>query len=140
MANDKNFTADDLKSGYVVELRNGTRYLVARAHQRNFTKILVDPRTGDWAYLSNWCHDSLICNAPATSVVGKAKNMSKDIMAVYGLVSSAANYGTALDPSDVTHRDQLWVRRAPVPMTLKQIEEKLGHKVLIVSEVISDEE
>lgn len=47
------FTKADLKSGYVVKLRDGSFRMVIRAG--NFTKILVS-REGDWNYLnSGWC-------------------------------------------------------------------------------------
>lgn len=47
----------DLKSGYVVQLRCGALYMVARAG--NFTKILVTPY--NWVYLNSDYDDELKC-------------------------------------------------------------------------------
>lgn len=124
MANYKKFTSDDIKSGFVVELRDGRRLIATRAGGGNFTRILVDPSGGGWEYTSMWNRDTL-----------DFKNgvRSTDIMKVYGLVHSTSEYSAAFRTDNCEYRTLLWERREPVKMTLKQIEEKLGHAVQIVS-------
>jgi hypothetical protein len=129
---DKKFTVSDLKSGFVVELRDGERLVVARAGGNNFTKILVNPASGWWGYLSNWS-DELCCQCRVTGPIGQHRDSARDIMKVYGLIHTTTHYAAAFIPDCVTYRTLLWERREPVKMTLKQIEEKLGHEVQIVS-------
>lgn len=136
MNKDKKFTTDDLKSGFVVELRSGERRLVTRAGGNNFTKILVNPYLDKWNYLSCWDRDKMTYHA-MTRRGGKTFPIVEkgwDIMKVYGLVNCTTDYCMAFNPDALEHRDLLWQRSEPVKMTLKQIEEKLGHEILIVAE------
>lgn len=132
---DKKFTTDDIKSGFLVELRNGERLIAARAGGNRFTKILVNPTSGNWDYLSRWNADSL-CSAYVILDLNDRKqhrNSDLDIMKVYGLIEGTDDYGKAFNTDFFMLRTLLWERREPVKMTLKQIEEKLGHAVQIVS-------
>ena len=132
----KKFTTDDIKSGFLVELRNGERLIAARAGGNNFTKILVNPTSGKWDYLSRWDADSLRSAYVILDINGfkQRHDSDLDIMKVYGLINTTSQYAALFDPDSVAYRTLLWERREPVKMTLKQIEEKLGHAVQVVSE------
>ena len=133
MNKDKKFTIDDIKSGFVVELRNGERLLATRAGGNNFTKIIVNPASGQWHYLSNWS-DELCCQSRITCALGQRRDSSRDIMKVYGLINATAYYGSVFDANCIKPRMLLWERKDLVKMTLKQIEEKLGFDIQLVSE------
>lgn len=125
-------TRDDLKSGYVVQLRNGEVRMVIRAG--NFTKILVSP-DGSWSYLNSGWNDDL----KATVYVHTSHHESghqktySDIMAVYGLITGAQYYGGALNIS-TDCRPLLWQRNPTKKMTMKEICTALGYEVEIVSD------
>ena len=138
----KKFTTDDIKSGFLVELRNGERLIAARAGGNNFTKILVNPTSGKWAYLSRWDENSLCSKSMIFEFKERKAHRASDldIMKVYGLIEGTDDYGKAFNTDFFMLRTRLWERREPVKMTLKQIEEKLGHAVQVVSEDYSNEE
>lgn len=126
----KKFTRDDLKSGYVVKLRNGELRMVVRAGR--FTKVLVN-QSGDWAYLSsNWGDNLKRVDLYKHCHHERVPAKSQDIVAIYGLVKSTEHYGEALLCS-IDHRPLLWTRTPAVKMTLEEVSEKLGFEVEIIS-------
>lgn len=138
----KIFKKEDLKSGYVVKLRNGEHRMVMRAG--NFTKILVNPVTQEWTYLSNWSdglentrlepYNPPFFDFPAATHK-KVKDKRFDIVEVYGLLHYTNRYGEALTCC-TEHRKLLWKRSEPKKMTVAEISEKLGFEVEIVAEAV----
>jgi len=125
------FTRADLKSGYVVKLRDGSFRMVIRAG--NFTKILVS-QTGAWNYLNSGWSDDLKSLAvyPASQYEAGHTWQKADIMEVYGLVSGTQFYGGCLQITP-DNRSLLWQRKQPVKMTIEEISQKLGFDVEIVA-------
>lgn len=113
----KNFTVDDIKSGYVVRLRNGDLKVAMRVG--NFRKILIDD-DGRFEWFSGYNHF-------LTHKIHKAL----DIVEVYGLVGDGWEYEAIL--LDTDHRPLLWKRPDPVKMTVEEINKKLGYEVEIVA-------
>lgn len=139
MSKPTEFKNKDLRSGYVVEFRNGVRRIVARVN--DFTRILVNPTCGDWNYLSWWGDDLKLRND-----LKPGSNESWDItvspgryeiVKVYGLVTGTENYRGALYISQLIspeNRPLLWERKDTVKMTVAEISAKLGYEVEIVAE------
>lgn len=125
------FTREDLKSGYVVKLRDGTLRMVARAG--NFTKILV-AESGEWSYLnSGWGNDlKAQCLYPTSHCENGHSQGKSDIVEVYGLIGGTANYGLCRNISTEC-RSLLWQRKEAVKMTIEEISKKLGFDVEIVA-------
>lgn len=125
--NRNTFTKEDLKSGFVVKLRNGEHRMVMRAG--GFTKILVNPSTGAWEYLSSWNNDLRSTRVyPATNLLDK----KHDIMAVYGLVKGPAFYAGVLQAATGC-RELLWERKEAKKLTVEEISKMLGYEVEIVA-------
>ena len=129
------FKLSDLRSGYLVEFRNGRRAIVARAG--NFTKVLVNPNSNAWWYLNSGWHDRTLnakfmypTNHEQTPRRGKAREW--DIVRVYGLIRGTAAYGLALAIDSTSERPLLWGRTTAVKMTVSQICEKLGYDIEII--------
>ena len=114
----KAFTRDDIKSGYVVKLRNGTLLFALRAG--NFDKILCDGN-GTWSQITEWGIKDL------TSGVTDGR----DIIEVYGLIGYG--YFQHAGDIDTEHRPLVWKRKEPVKMTGEEINKKLGYEVEIVA-------
>lgn len=136
------FKLSDLRSGYLVEFRNGRRAIVARAG--NFTKVLVNPNSNTWWYLNSGWHDRTLnakfqypTNHAQTPRRGKAREW--DIVRVYGLIRGTAAYGLALAIDSTSERPLLWGRTPAVKMTVSQICEKLGYDIEIIKEETQDE-
>lgn len=130
------FKNKDLRSGYVVEFRNGVRRLVTRVN--DFTRVLVNPGCGDWNYLSIW-DDNLKVKANIRTShnecsVETCPKGDYDIVKVYGLVNCTSGYGLAFNATP-ENRPLLWERKDPVKMTVAEISAKLGYEVEIVAEV-----
>lgn len=133
----KEFSKKDLRSGYVVEFRNGCRRLVTRAGM--FTQILINPETEAWNYLaSGWCDDLTanddkfrrLASSECRSPVQKSNDY--DIMKVWGLVNTTDAYGCAFE-TDIQHRDLLWEREPEAKkLTVDEISKLLGYKVEVV--------
>lgn len=92
----KEFTKNDLKSGYVVELRGGLKMIVSRVNQDHFHKILVCPTSN--ADLRNY-NDNLEWSPYASP--------QDDIIRVWGLSEEKA-YSLSLDHLET--RPLLWER------------------------------
>lgn len=109
------FTVNAIKSGYLVETRNGNRYIACRYD--NFSKILV--RTNSFLNLEfydkklnyNSCRDF-------------------DIVKIWGLANHPM---CALKLDSAEYRNLLWERVESKKMTLSEIEAALGYPVEIVS-------
>lgn len=107
-------TKSDLKPFYLVELRNGFKYIVAQSEKYEMTLA----RYGAWHDLSQYNEDLCDCNGDS----------SWDIVAVYGRTRYACDSLSVI----TCDRKLLWKRKEPKKMTLKQIQEALGYKVEIV--------
>lgn len=118
---------EDLKSGYVVQLRCGALYMVARAG--NFTKILVTPY--NWVYLNLEYDDELKCTKKYGTPTGNHQN-GRDIVKVYGLIQGVQHYTKMFNSPSTEHRELLWEGNNEKEMTLEEIEAELGYKVKIV--------
>lgn len=127
------FSLDDIKSGYVVELRSGRKFLVTRAG--SFTKILADPRTGEWTYLSSQFKKDLTRRTDIKASVHEIKLGKKDdIENVYGLVQGTKSYPEVFSTATCC-RKLIWSRIPPVRMTQEEIEAELGYRIEIVGDV-----
>lgn len=110
---------EDIKSGYVVKLRNGKLLMCMRYEQKNFLKAFVAKSGVPFVDVAKH-YDGL------KSIVHK----NKDIIEVYGLSS---NPFTCMDIS-TDYRPLLYQEEKPMKMTISEIEEKLGYKIEVVSE------
>lgn len=131
MEKKKQFHRDELKSGFVVKLRNGEYRMVMRVGQ--FTKVLINPSNNEWEYLNTW--DDNLKRAYVTNWPYKSTAQSdppSDIVEVYGLVQGTTAYGMALT-CHTYNRKMLWKRSEPKKMTLEEISEKLGYEIEIVA-------
>ena len=114
----KKLTPHDLKSGYIVKLRNGNFYMVMRFNQNDFTKVLVN-KTSALQLIYEFSQYDLKPTHPFEST---------DIMEVYGLNN---NPYEALEISP-ENRPLLWKRIEEVEMTMEEVCKVLGKKVKIV--------
>ena len=134
---EKTFTKKDLRSGYVVEFKNGFRRLVTRSGM--FTQILTNPETGEWNYLqSGWRDDLTACDdryrAMCSSECTSPKLYPKeyDIVKVWGLIKSTDNYHNVFT-TNTASRDLLWERKPEAKkLTVDEISKLLGYKVEVV--------
>ena len=116
----------DLKVGYLVELRNGKRYLVMPVNGDD--GVDLELVTKDSVRPLDWYDDNLVCTRTSFSCTYTKKEM--DIMKVYGLVDWPLY---ALRP-DTNDRKLLWERKETKKMTVAEIENILGYKIEVVSE------
>lgn len=134
---EKKFAKKDLRSGYVVEFRNGIRRLVARAG--SFTQILVNPASGEWNYLASLWRDDLTCNDDTYATLcanecacPQVHPRDYDIVKVWGLNTKTAGYKYTLT-ADTECRDLLWEREPEAKkLTVDEISKLLGYKVEVV--------
>lgn len=130
------FSRDDLKVGYVVELRNGEFRMVMPAGKEG-TLILAGNAKHDWDYLSRWDYNlnasskKFECGFPGITAIQYGKQF--DIVAVYGLITNTKYYNLCGDLGP-DHRPILWGRVERKKMTVAEIEEKLGYPVEIISD------
>ena len=117
-------TPDNIKSGYLVELQNGEKYLCVRHDQNKFEKLLINTLSGRIKKISEY--DIFFNNYES---IKKELNIYR----IYGLSNDINTYICTSALYDTNHRPLLWERK-PVEMTKKQIEEKLGYKIKIVVE------
>ena len=120
----------DLHSGYVVALRDGSIWAVARAG--NFERILVDGKRS-WSYLDRSYNEDLTLKSSVEGVIGG--NKSRDIVKVYGLVSNPRHWQEASSiGSGLCWRPLLWERKEARKLTVSQIAKLLGYDVEVVAE------
>lgn len=125
-----NMKLKDLHSGYVVALRDGSIWAVARAG--DFERILVDGK-GSWGYLDKSYNEDLTLKNGVTGVIGG--NKSRDIMKVYGLVSNPRHWQDAAHIKiGLSWRPLLWERKEARKLTVSQISKLLGYDVEVVAE------
>lgn len=125
----ENMKLKDLRSGYVVQLRNGTKWLVARAGN-DFTRILVDNK-GSWGYLDRCYNEDLTMKDSVEGVIGGAH--TEDIVKVWGLITTPREWNFAAGIA-TDYRPVLWKRKEVKKLTVDQISELLGYQVEIVGE------
>lgn len=118
---------EDLKSGYVVQLRDGALYMVARVG--DFTKILVTPY--NWVYLNLEYDNELKCTKKHRTPTGNYQK-GRDIVKVYGLIQGTQHYTEMFLQLSTANRELLWEGNNEKEMTLEEIEAELGYKVKIV--------
>ena len=102
------FTKNDLKSGMVVETREGNRYMVLEDR-------LI--REGGFLYFSDYYVD---LSFQDNNVYDIMKVWKPTIRSIKGMLEGPDNL--------------IWVRRTPKEMTIKEIEVALGYPVKIVKE------
>lgn len=108
---------EDIKSGYVVKLRNGKFFMCMRYKQEKFSKLFVSKNgfpyvVGSYIGLKS-CTDK-----------------NDDIVEVYGL-SRNQYYCLEVSPN---YRPLLYQEEKLKKMTISEIEKKLGYKIEVVSE------
>lgn len=94
--NKKTFTPKDLKSGYVVETRDGSRFLVTRINQHRFIKVIANKTR----FINLNAYDDNLRSTPPMSC-------EEDIVKVWGLSNNPLS---AFSISDISERPLLWVR------------------------------
>lgn len=109
----------DLKTGMVVETRNGNKYLVLLDNPDAPNMNLINFK-GGFLQLAFYDEDMIIQSA------GRAY----DIMSVYTLQDSIYN----LFKERRLRYKLLWERDEPKEMTIAEIEEVLGYKIKIVGD------
>lgn len=121
---------DDIRSGYLVKLRDQSFRMVIRAG--SFTKILI-AEDGSWNYLGiGWDSELKVSNTYKNCYSeGPLHESIHDIVAVYGLMHGTDHYNKALCFSP-DHRELLWKRPESVRMTMQQICEHLGVDSLVI--------
>jgi hypothetical protein len=127
---EKTFSKDDLKSGYVVVLRDCSRYMVHRVGKA-FTKVLAGGKDGRYIYMSSYSNELKMVNCHSSA--GVYNDERSDIIEVYGLITRTANYDAVLTTS-LAGRELLWKRKQAVKLTVDQISEMLGYEVEIVGD------
>lgn len=123
----KQITMKDIKSGYVVELRNGSRYIAIRVHQNEFIKGFVNKTDA----VSSEAYDETLHYVDALKCPKKCRFDDRDIVKIWGLADEPS---FALNISDVTRRPLLWERPPVKKMTITEIEKALGYSIDIVEE------
>lgn len=114
-------TKSELRTGMVVTLRNGDKYMVFRGIQTNYTNedVLVHPDANGWIRLGSYNEDM--------TQKGN-QNDSFDIMEVW-----EADYPLYFMSSNKEdHYFLIWEREEPKEMTMAEIEAALGYKIKIV--------
>ena len=106
----------DLKSGYLVETRNGERFFVAR--YSSFEKLLVGKST-KYELMVNYDESFNHC---------ALKEL--DIMKIWGLAIAAR---CVFDLNSEHDRPLIWERVEPKKMTLEEIEKALGYPIMVVN-------
>lgn len=119
----KEFKKNDIKSGYVVELRDGSRLMAIRYNQELFNKIIID-EDGEWSHFDQF-------NNELTSKISS----KYDIMKVYGL-SQYPYQALNISPR---YRPLLWERKEPIEMTMDEVCKALGKQVKIVNKCEEDD-
>ena len=124
----KYFKIEALKSGYVVELRNGSRYIVTRVGQSKFSKVLANKNSA----LSVNSYDKKLHYTNEFLKHLSIKSDDFDIVRIWGLSDDPLQ---AFCISEIDTRPLLWERPPVKKMTISDIEDILGYSVEIVEEV-----
>lgn len=128
----KDFTLNDIHSGYVVQLRNGELMICIRVNQANFTKILVNNQR--FMYMSAF--DENFKHKGHRYCIDKHAKGELDIVKVYGLVNAVKDYTICYCPSELSLEDRplLWSNRKKLRIRLKDLCDMLDADVEIVEE------
>lgn len=116
-------TKSDIRSGYLIELTNGERFILFRYDQERFRKVFVNFITNTTIEFDDYDYDF---------DYGDSDNRSYNIEKVYGLPDKPQHYKNLLEVYNIENRPLLWTRK-PKEMTLEEIEDELGYKIRIVS-------
>lgn len=112
------FTLNDIRSGYIVRLRNNELLMCMRVNQKNFTKILVN--TKRHLYFSNFNFDSLKAKQHMNTPLDVIREF--DIVEVYGLVNDVDSYKAQFMFEDsLSHRKLLWKEKKTLTIKLSSI-------------------
>lgn len=113
-----NFTKNDLKLGYLVQLRNGKMKMVMPKE----CNIILTDLDGDWHSLLSYREDLLYEEC-------LDRKMEYDIMKIFG----HSIYATHVFDLTGGYRPLLWERKEKKKMTVSEIEKELGYEVEIIS-------
>ena len=116
-------TKSDIRSGYLIELTNGERFILFRYDQSRFRKVFVNFINNTTIEFDDYDYDF---------DYGDSDNRLYNIEKVYGLPDEPKCYENLLEVYNIENRPLLWTRK-PVEMTLEEIENKLGYTIRIVS-------
>lgn len=116
-------TKSDIRSGYLIELTNGERFILFRYDQERFRKVFVNFITNTTIEFDDYDYDF---------DYGDSDNRLYNIEKVYGLPDKPQSYENLLEVYNIENRPLLWTRK-PKEMTLEEIEDELGYKIRIVS-------
>lgn len=104
----------DLKTGMVVETRNGGRYLVLQVEN----EVLLMQDNGE-RHISTWGHprykEDMSCEIDSRTIVKVFESVK-----IFNAVTTTTNV--------------IWERTEPQELTLKEISERLGYPVKVVGE------
>lgn len=114
----KEFTKGDLKTGMIVETREGVKYVVLR-NACTFGDLIVNGKDLYWNELSNY-NDELIEHNDYNEL---------DIVKVY-----KPKHPYAIHTFEEDKLELIWEREEYKEMTVAEIEKELGYKVKIVKE------
>ena len=121
------FNMDDIKSGFIVECRNGVRFMCVRVGQ--FTKAFINSNNKMWKYASAYKGNKYISHG----IAGAISDPNYDIEKVFGLINDSLFYASALD-LDTEHRELIWSERKQLNLTMEQLCKMLNADVHIVEE------
>lgn len=120
----KEMKKSNLKTGYIVVLRDGTEMVVAlncSYDEYDANDIIINCGQRKWFPLDVYTEDLLF------TAGSKLNDIIKIYKASYPLVLGAVSYET-------NKRKLLWQREEPKELTIKQIEEILGYSIKIIKE------
>lgn len=130
----QNMTLDDLKTGMIVTLRNGSKYIVLRniTYELDGNKDILAYTNFDQAKTLGFRDDG--CGWMGfnryKSNLSHVRDKKWDIVRV----ESPNNYRGMLDLNYSKVANLLWVERPAVKLTVAEIESRLGYKIEIVSD------
>lgn len=117
------FKKDDIKPGYLVQLRNGEISIVTVVQGDETPELVLVSYIDKWLYLNDFNNDLTIDDKP-----------DLDVVKIYGYSKYAYNSLKFI----TDYRPLLWERKAkesePKRLTASEIEKELGYKIEIVSE------
>ena len=112
-------TKKDLRTGHIVTLRNGIKYMVMRQAQTDTSNHDILAKEAGFMFLHNFT-ESL------ESKNGKVLDIVK--------VECAIGFVDLLVPIGSVEYETIWEREEPKQMTVAEIEAILGYKVEIISD------
>lgn len=116
-------TKDELKAGYLVELKNGERYVIMFYNEDKYTDFILIDETGH-GYIP-FTYDAYLHD---TYPVSQTEKGAYDIEKVWGFPNTQFTLSELFDTSI---RNLLWQREVK-EMTLEEVCEVLGYEIKIV--------